>query len=129
MNLTIKMLSMFKELGVKVYLDDFDTGYSSLNHLKNLPINTFKIDKSFIDQIAYRENEWAIARTLIDLAHSLNMDVIAEGVETLEQLEVLKSNKCDKIQGYLFSRPLPAHKLETILKEKHLFKNINSEKC
>jgi diguanylate cyclase (GGDEF)-like protein/PAS domain S-box-containing protein len=115
MNLTIKILNKFKAMGIKVLLDDFGTGYSSLNHLKNLPINTLKIDKSFIDQIAYKENERAIARTLIELAHILNMDVIAEGVETQAQLEVLKSQQCDKIQGYLFSKPLSPDKAEKLL--------------
>lgn len=116
MNMAIKILNKFKAIGVKVLLDDFGTGYSSLNHLKYLPINTLKIDKSFVDQIAYCENEKAIANTLIQLAHNLNMDVIAEGVETKEQLEVLKSQKCDTIQGYFFSKPLPSNKLESILK-------------
>lgn len=115
MNLTIKILNKFKSIGLKVHLDDFGTGYSSLNHLKNLPINTLKIDKSFVDQIAYRENEKAIANTLIQLAHSLNMEVIAEGVETQEQLSVLKAQNCDGIQGYFFSKPLPPDQLESLL--------------
>lgn len=120
MNLTTKILNRFKALGIKVLLDDFGTGYSSLNHLKNLPISTLKIDKSFIDQIAYEENEKAVAHTLIELAHILNMDVIAEGVETKEQLEVLRAQKCDKIQGYLFSKPLPPDKLEHLFFRKQI---------
>jgi diguanylate cyclase (GGDEF)-like protein/PAS domain S-box-containing protein len=115
MSTAIKILNKFKAIGVKVLLDDFGTGYSSLNHLKNLPISTLKIDKSFVDQIAHGEHEKAIAYTLIQLAHCLNMDVIAEGVETIEQLAVLKEQNCDTIQGYLFSKPLPAIDLETFL--------------
>ncbi|QGU95647.1 EAL domain-containing protein [Clostridium bovifaecis] len=120
MNLATKILNRFKALGIKVLLDDFGTGYSSLNHLKNLPINTLKIDKSFIDRIAYEESEKAIAHTLIELAHILNMDVIAEGVETEAQLEVLKAQQCDKIQGYLFSKPLPPDKLEYLFSRKQI---------
>lgn len=128
MNLTIKILNKFKTLGVKVHLDDFGTGYSSLNHLKNLPINTLKIDKSFIDQIAYGKNEKAIAYALIQLAHNLNMEVIAEGVETEDQLAVLQDQQCDAIQGYLFSKPLPADELETFLNTNFLLKNQNKIK-
>ncbi|KOA19435.1 phytochrome-like protein cph2 [Clostridium homopropionicum DSM 5847] len=114
-NQTIKILNNFKSIGLKVHLDDFGTGYSSLNHLKSLPINTLKIDKSFVDQIAYREQEKAIAHTLIQLAHNLNMEVIAEGVETQEQLAVLQAQHCDGIQGYFFSKPLPPDQLESLL--------------
>lgn len=126
MSATIKILNKFKNIGVKVLLDDFGTGYSSLNHLKNLPVNTLKIDKSFVDQIAHREHEKAIAYTLIQLAHSLNMDVIAEGVETVEQLSVLQAHNCDTIQGFLFSKPLPASSLETLLSTNFLDAKLNS---
>lgn len=127
MSATIKILNKFKAIGVKVLLDDFGTGYSSLNHLKNLPVNTLKIDKSFVDQIAHREHEKAIAYTLIQLAHSLNMDVIAEGVETVEQLSVLQEHDCDTIQGYLFSKPLPANSLETLLSKNFLANKVDAK--
>ncbi|BCN29914.1 EAL domain-containing protein [Anaeromicropila herbilytica] len=96
----------FQTLGVKIALDDFGTGYSSLNYLTKMPINTLKIDKSFIDNIAANKKDTYIAETIIRLAHNLNIHVIAEGVEDNNQLDILEQYKCDRIQGYLFSKPL-----------------------
>jgi diguanylate cyclase (GGDEF)-like protein len=102
----IIILSKLKEMGINIYLDDFGTGYSSLNYLRKLPINFIKIDKSFIDEITINSKDSFIASSLIALAHGIDLRVVAEGVETSEQLNLLKSYDCDEIQGYYFSKPL-----------------------
>jgi diguanylate cyclase (GGDEF)-like protein len=112
---TIDLLKSLHELGVRISLDDFGTGYSSLNYLTNMPINTLKIDKSFIDNINSNCKDSYIAETIIQLAHKIDVDVIAEGVEYIEQLDTLKTKKCDIIQGYLFSKPLLPDELLTLL--------------
>lgn len=112
---TIKILHKLRDLGIKIALDDFGTGYSSLNYLKQLPIHTLKIDKSFVNDITEGSNEKAIAKSLIALAHSMNLIVTAEGIETNEQRIFLQNQSCDKAQGYLFSRPLPADEIEKLL--------------
>ena len=104
-----------KSIGVKISLDDFGTGYSSLNYLKRLPIDTIKIDKSFIDEITEDSKEEAIAESIISLAHKMNLSVIAEGIETKKQLEFIKEQKCDKAQGFYFSKPLPVEEVEKLL--------------
>ena len=103
-------LDMFKAMGVAIAIDDFGTGYSSLSYLRRLPVSTLKIDKVFIDGLALDGDteDNAIATTVIAMAHSLGMQVVAEGVETAEQLEVLQRHRCDRIQGYWLSPPLPA---------------------
>jgi polar amino acid transport system substrate-binding protein len=112
---TIDLLNKFTEMGVTIALDDFGTGYSSLNYLKKLPIQSLKIDKSFVDNITSDDKELAIAKAITTLAHTLNLSIVAEGVETEEQLSVLKDLNCDKAQGYLFSKPLPAEEIEPLL--------------
>ena len=114
---TIRLLNELRSIGVKVSLDDFGTGYSSLNYLKKLPINNLKIDKSFVDEITTLKSEKVIAKAVIVLAHDLNLTVIAEGVETPEQLSFLKIQDCDKAQGYLFSKPIPADEFEELLRK------------
>ena len=104
---SIKILNQLTAMGLQTSIDDFGTGYSSIGSLTRFPINTIKIDRTFIKDIAIDVNAEAIIKAIIAMAHSLNMDVIAEGVETEEQLAFLQSEKCDKIQGYLFSRPVP----------------------
>jgi diguanylate cyclase (GGDEF)-like protein/PAS domain S-box-containing protein len=111
----IKILNKLKDMGFRIALDDFGTGYSSLNYLRRIPISTLKIDKSFIDNITSNVKEKSIINNIIQMAHSLGLIVIAEGVETEEQLSILKERNCDYIQGYYFSRPLPASEIEKLL--------------
>lgn len=104
--LTLKTMKKLKGLGIKIAIDDFGTGYSSLGYLKNLPINTLKIDKSFVQDMTI--DDAAITNTIITLAQNLNLNVIAEGVETKEQAEFLSARNCYMMQGYFFSRPIMA---------------------
>ncbi|WP_431801853.1 EAL domain-containing protein [Halobacillus andaensis] len=105
---TLNVIHQLKELGIKISIDDFGTGYSSLGYLKDFPVDTLKIDKTFIDDLPHNPNNAAITNTIITLAASLQLDVIAEGVETREQLEYLTENGCHLIQGYYYSKPLEA---------------------
>jgi diguanylate cyclase (GGDEF)-like protein len=111
----IEVLSQMRELGAKVSVDDFGTGYSSLGYLKNLPIDALKIDKSFIAGLPNDASDRAIVGAVIAIAKELELRVTAEGVETQEQLEILRTLGCDEIQGYLFSRPLTAANFLTML--------------
>ncbi|MDC8760845.1 putative bifunctional diguanylate cyclase/phosphodiesterase [Janthinobacterium fluminis] len=113
----IGIMDRITALGVALSLDDFGTGYSSLSYLKRFPIDTLKIDRSFTTGIPSDSNDCAIASTIISIAQQLKHKVIAEGVETVEQLAFLKSSGCDEVQGYLFSRPLPAAEFERALRE------------
>ncbi|MGG3882695.1 putative bifunctional diguanylate cyclase/phosphodiesterase [Brevibacillus panacihumi] len=106
------ILQELDEFGVKISLDDFGTGYSSLSYLKQFPIHKLKIDRSFIADITKNVNDQAIVATIISMAKNLKMDVIAEGIETKDQLEFLTRNSCEEIQGYYFSRPLSAPQVE-----------------
>ena len=101
-------------------MDDFGTGYSSLSYLKRFPIDTIKIDRSFIADLATDPDDVELIKAIITIGHSLNRKVIAEGVETAEQLAILRKYRCDEMQGYLFSRPLPAEEMTEFLKEKML---------
>ncbi len=107
----IGILNGLKDLGINLAIDDFGTGYSSLNRLKEFPVDRLKIDQSFVRDIASDWDDAAINSAVIRIGHSLNIKVIAEGVETLEQLEFLVEQGCDEIQGYYLSRPLPAEEL------------------
>lgn len=100
----IAMMTQLKEVGVSISIDDFGTGYSSLKYLKQFPIDTLKIDKSFIDEIPHSASDAAIVKTIIELAKNLNMDIVAEGIETLEQAEFLIRNGCPKGQGFYYSK-------------------------
>ncbi|OEF98401.1 putative bifunctional diguanylate cyclase/phosphodiesterase [Desulfuribacillus alkaliarsenatis] len=108
----VRTLKELNELGIQVSIDDFGTGYSSLLYLKSFPIQSLKIDRSFIRDIIDDTDDAAIASAIIAMAHNLKLKVVAEGVETEEQLKYLKENHCDNFQGYLFSKPVPAEEFE-----------------
>jgi EAL domain-containing protein (putative c-di-GMP-specific phosphodiesterase class I) len=112
----IAILRELKQMGVSVAVDDFGAGYSSLSYLKHLPIDVLKIDQTFIRDLTTDPNDAAIIMAIITLAHSLKLKVIAEGVETEEHLRFLRLLRCDEMQGYLFSKPLPAAEFERLLK-------------
>lgn len=109
---TMIILSELKEMNMVISVDDFGTGYSSLSYIKSYPIDIIKIDKSFIQEMDCDQRNQAIAKTIIHLAHSLGLTVIAEGVERLEHVSILKKENCEKAQGFLFSRPVPFDVIE-----------------
>jgi EAL domain-containing protein (putative c-di-GMP-specific phosphodiesterase class I) len=102
-------------MGIRLSIDDFGTGYSSLEYLKKMPLDMLKIAQSFVRDITIDTNDAAIVKTIVQVAQSLYLEVIAEGVETVEHLKILNTLQCDKIQGDLFSRPLPAEEIEEFL--------------
>jgi len=104
-------------MGISLSIDDFGTGYSSLSALKTFPIKRLKIDKSFVSELADNPDDQAIAMAVISLGHKLNLRVIAEGVETEQQCNFLRDNECDEMQGYLFSAPVPASRIHSLLEE------------
>jgi len=114
---TIQVMNILKKTGIRFSLDDFGTGYSSLQYLKMLPLDQLKIDQSFVRDIAVDSGDQAIVRTIIAMASSLNLNVIAEGVETEQQRQFLLNNGCTNFQGYLFSEPLPISQFEALLKQ------------
>ena len=111
----VTILNGLKDIGVRLSIDDFGTGYSSLAYLKRFPIDTLKIDRSFVRDIVKSTTDPAIVGTIVNLAESLGFDTIAEGVETQEQADMLRLQRCTRIQGYLISRPLPVDQFETFL--------------
>jgi diguanylate cyclase (GGDEF)-like protein/PAS domain S-box-containing protein len=114
---TIITLNKLKDLGIRLSVDDFGTGYSSLNYLKRFPIDALKIDRSFVTDITTSRDGSSVVSAIIALAHSLNLEVIAEGVETEEQLEFLREKGCDLVQGFYFSKPLPYKEIKRLLKK------------
>jgi len=114
---TIATMNALKEVGIQFSLDDFGTGYSSLQYLKRLPLDQLKIDQSFVRDITVDSNDKAIVKTIIAMAHSMDMDVIAEGVETEEQRQLLFDEGCMHYQGYLFAKPVPIAQFEALLKK------------
>lgn len=116
-------LKALADLGIKMSIDDFGTGYSSFSQLKNLPISTLKIDKSFIDNIPENKQDVAIVKSILSLAKNLELEVVAEGVETLEQLNCIRSYACDLVQGYFYSKPVCAEKITALL-ENNAFASV-----
>jgi len=110
-----EMLHQLKSMGITLSIDDFGTGYSSLSYLSRFPVDTLKIDRSFVKNISTNMDDAAIVRAIIHLAKSLKLNVIAEGVDAHEQLSFLNTLHCNEIQGYLFSPPLSAEDLEQLL--------------
>lgn len=113
-----QVMNDLKELGVKFSIDDFGTGYSSLAMLKQFPVNQLKIDRSFIIDIPHDRNDVAITRAIFAMGKSLNLDILAEGVETVDQEEYLKQMGCKFVQGFLYSRPVTAEAFEYLYKNK-----------
>jgi EAL domain-containing protein (putative c-di-GMP-specific phosphodiesterase class I) len=110
------ILQTLRERGVQVAVDDFGTGYSSLSCLRRFPVNALKIDQSFVGQINAHGDDGCIVTAVISMARSLKLRVVAEGVETLEQLAFLRSHDCDEAQGYYFSRPVPPEQFANLLR-------------
>ena len=113
--LTSRNLGLLNAMGVKLLIDDFGTGYSSLSYLKKLPIHKLKIDQSFIADLARDRDDQAITNAIVAMAHILKLKVVAEGVETKGQESLLESQDCDEMQGFLFSKPVPAEEFEKLL--------------
>jgi len=117
---TLATLSTLKGMGVRLAIDDFGTGYSSLSYLKRFPLDTLKIDRSFVKDLPHDAEDAAIAKAIIAMAHSLKLEVVAEGVETAEQLAFLQQHGCDLVQGFLFSKPMAAAAFHDVLSGKKL---------
>ncbi len=116
----VKELTAIKELGVGIALDDFGTGYSSFSYLHRFPIDTLKIDRSFIQTLNNNEQSSELVAAIIAMAHIMHLQVVAEGIETEEQLDVLAKRDCDIIQGFLFSKPVPADQIPALLRRRCL---------
>lgn len=122
--LSISVLQQLREMGVQIAMDDFGTGYSCLSFIKQFPLDTLKIDRSFVRDLTQDSSDAAIAKTIVALGQGLNLIVLAEGVETSEQAEFLKSIHCDLAQGYLFSRPVPGTEIPDLLRQWAVFQGI-----
>ncbi|MOA20634.1 Cyclic di-GMP phosphodiesterase Gmr [compost metagenome] len=118
--LALSVLAQVQAMGVSIGLDDFGTGFSSLSQIKDLPIDTIKLDRSFVNDIRSSSEAGVIVTSVITLAHNLKMRVVAEGVELMDQLVYLKTAGCDEAQGYFLSRPVAAHAAEKMLRASFL---------
>ena len=118
------MMRRLREKGIHLALDDFGTGYSSLAYLKRFPLNTLKIDKAFIDDIAKSSVDRHMAAAIISIAHNLGLKVVAEGVEDEQQLSILRRYDCEMLQGFLYSRPINADRFEKLLSENQQLHNL-----
>ena len=114
-SVVMDMLSKLRTLGVQLSVDDFGTGYSSLSYLRRFPVDILKIDKSFIQDLNLDSGDDALVKAIIAMGQSLSLKVIAEGVETKEQLQFLQAHECDMVQGYYFSRPVDAREIEQLI--------------
>lgn len=121
MEQVIDKLNAFREIGMHVSIDDFGTGYSSLNYLSRFPITTLKIDRAFIQGIEHDNNTAEITRAIIGLSHGLSLEVVAEGAENIEHIKFLREQGCDLVQGFYYSRPLPAQTFEKLLETGYLY--------
>lgn len=120
----INTLNQIREMGIWISIDDFGTGYSSLNYLRRYPVNSIKIDKCFVQDISNIDsNSSSIVSAIVAMSHGLHMSVVAEGVETTEQLDILRKKSCDEIQGYVFSPPVPAEEIEELLCDSHQYQD------
>lgn len=126
-DMAVNTLNAIRALGVKVALDDFGTGYSSLTYLQRLPIDVVKIDREFIKNIKSQDDEEIVVQIVVQIAEALNLEVIAEGVETKEQLRYLLKSNCEQAQGYFFDKPLPPEKIEAVFKPNFSYKIMNQE--
>ena len=115
--ITVANLMALRDMKVGISIDDFGTGYSSLSYLKKFPVTTLKIDQSFVSDVVTNSADAGIVRAVVAMAHGLKLNVIAEGVETKEQFAYLRDSGCDALQGYWFSRPLPADQVDVLLDE------------
>ncbi len=111
---TIEILKAVRALGVQVAIDDFGTGYSSLSYLRRLPINQIKLDRSFIEELTLDGQDAAIVQSIIHLAHQLDLEVVAEGVETVSQASLLYQQGCDLLQGFFYAKPAPLTELKPV---------------
>jgi EAL domain-containing protein (putative c-di-GMP-specific phosphodiesterase class I) len=114
-------LAAIEALGTKVLVDDFGTGYSSLSQLKRLDMDGLKVDRAFTSQLGIGKEDEAVFRAILSMAHALEMTVVAEGVETFEQLHILQRLSCNEVQGYLISRPVPAGDVPPMIRKRFLF--------
>jgi EAL domain-containing protein (putative c-di-GMP-specific phosphodiesterase class I) len=115
------MLEQLRRLGIELSMDDFGTGYSSLSYLHRFPISTLKIDRSFVGRMSDNNENAEIVRTIVMLARNLDMNIVAEGVETEGQISLLKSLECEYGQGYIFSKPLAAEGAARLISNKHIY--------
>jgi EAL domain-containing protein (putative c-di-GMP-specific phosphodiesterase class I) len=118
LDISLRVLASLKELGVRLALDDFGLGHSSLIYLKQLPVTTLKVDRAFVSGVATNPDDRAIVAAVVAMAHSLGLEVVAEGVETPEQLSAIRALGCDTIQGYLYSKPVAAEEAAVLLRER-----------
>ena len=126
-DLTIQLLQQMQEMGIRIAMDDFGTGYSSLNYLKKLPLDTLKIDQSFIRDLKPDTKDQEIVRAVIALAHGLELDIVAEGVDKIEQIEILQALNCNIVQGYYYSHPLTAEQMTEMLQQNWLQRDFEAD--
>lgn len=116
--LVLETLNIFKQAGIKISLDDFGTGYSSLSYLKLFPIDKLKIDQSFVRDVLVDKSDASLVRAIIAMGKALELTTIAEGVETKEQIDFLRMEGCNEIQGYFLAKPIPAHEFTHFLRNR-----------